>query len=65
MPLIQLILILVLIGVLLWAIHNLIPMDARIATLIDVVVVIVVILWLLDVFGAATWGLRFPSRPCP
>jgi type IV secretory pathway TrbL component len=51
LSLIGLILVLVLIGVLLWAINGYIPMDDKIKRILNIVVVIVVILWLLHVFG--------------
>ena len=51
MPLIQLVLILVVVGVVLWVINSYIPMQATIKKILNVVVVIVVILWLLSVFG--------------
>jgi hypothetical protein len=51
MPLINIVIILVVVGVALWAINNYIPMAAPIKTILNVVVVIVVCLWLLRVFG--------------
>ena len=51
MPLINLIIILVVVGVILWAINNYIPMDRKIKSILNIVVVIVVIIWLLSVFG--------------
>jgi uncharacterized membrane-anchored protein len=51
MPLIQLIVALVVVGVALWLINNYIPMDGTIKKILNVVVVIVVVLWLLSVFG--------------
>ena len=51
MPLISLIITLVIVGVGLWLINNSIPMDGKIKTILNVVVVIVVIMWLLSVFG--------------
>jgi hypothetical protein len=51
MPLIQLVLILVAVGVVLWVINRYIPMQATIKNILNVVVVIVVIIWLLSVFG--------------
>ena len=51
MPLINLIIILVVVGVILWLINNYIPMDGKIKRILNVVVVIGVILWLLSVFG--------------
>ena len=51
MPLIQLVMILVVIGVILWVINTYIPMQATIKNILNAVVVIAVILWLLSVFG--------------
>ena len=51
MSLINLILILIVVGVLLWLVNNYIPMDAKIKKILNVVVVIVVVIWLLQVFG--------------
>lgn len=51
MPLINLIIILIVVGVILWLINNYIPMDRKIKSILNVVVVIVVIIWLLNVFG--------------
>lgn len=58
MPLIQLIIVLVIVGVILWLVNNYIPMDAAIKKILNIVVVIVVILWLLRVFGVLT---NFPG----
>ena len=51
MPLIQLVVVLVVVGMILWAINSYIPMQATIKRILNVVVVIVVVLWLLSVFG--------------
>ena len=51
MPIIQIMLVLVVIGMILWLINNYIPMDGKIKSILNVVVVIVVVLWLLQVFG--------------
>ena len=51
MPLMSLIITLVVLGVGLWLINNYIPMDGKIKTILNVVVVIAVILWLLSLFG--------------
>lgn len=51
MPLINLVIILVVVGVILWLINNYIPMDRKIKSILNIVVVIVVIIWLLSVFG--------------
>ncbi|TVQ95800.1 MAG: hypothetical protein EA399_17135 [Desulfovibrionales bacterium] len=51
MPLINLIIILVVVGVVLWLVNNYIPMDGNIKKILNVVVIIAVIIWLLSVFG--------------
>ena len=51
MPLIQLVIVLVVVGVVLWLINTYIPMQATIKSILNAVVVIAVILWLLSVFG--------------
>jgi len=51
MPLIQLVVILIVIGVLLWLVNNYIPMQRSIKNILNGVVVIAVVLWLLNVFG--------------
>ena len=51
MSLIGLILTLVVVGVLLWLLNNYVPMDSKIKSIINAVVVIVVVIWLLQAFG--------------
>jgi hypothetical protein len=51
MSLIGLVITLVVVGVLLYLLNNYVPMDHKIKTIINVVVVIVVILWVLQSFG--------------
>lgn len=51
MPLMTLVITLVVVGVILWLVNNYIPMDGTIKRILNVVVIIVVILWLLSVFG--------------
>lgn len=51
MPLVQVIIALVVVGVLLWLINTYIPMDSKIKQILNVVVVIAVVLWLLQIFG--------------
>jgi hypothetical protein len=51
MPLINLVIVLVVVGVILWVINNYIPMQSSIKKILNAVVVIVVIIWLLSVFG--------------
>ena len=56
MDLVSLVVTLVIVGVLLWAINNYIPMDSKIKSILNVVVVIVVVLWLLQGFGLVGGG---------
>jgi hypothetical protein len=51
MSLLTIILVIVVVGVLLWAINSFIPMDSKIKSILNIVVVIVLILWLLQAFG--------------
>lgn len=51
MSLVNLIVTLVVVGVALWAINTYIPMDRKIKSILNVVVVILVVLWLLQGFG--------------
>lgn len=51
MPLINLVIVLMVVGVLLWLINTYLPMDGKIKTILNVVVVIAVVLWLLQSFG--------------
>jgi hypothetical protein len=51
MPLAQLVVILVVVGLLLWLVNSYIPMDSKIKRILNAVVVVAVVLWLLNVFG--------------
>jgi len=51
MPLLQVVIILVVVGVLLWLVNSYIPMQATIKKILNAVVVIAVVLWLLKAFG--------------
>lgn len=51
MSLLTLALVLVLVGILLWAVNTYVPMDAKIKQIMNIVVVIAVVLWLLKAFG--------------
>ncbi len=51
MPLLQIILALIVVGVLLWLVNRFIPMAGSIKSILNAVVVIFVVLWLLNVFG--------------
>jgi hypothetical protein len=51
MPVIQLVIVLVIVGLVLWMINNYIPMQSTINRILNMVVIIGVIIWLLSVFG--------------
>jgi hypothetical protein len=51
MPLINLVVVLIVVGVLLWLVNTYIPMDSKIKQILNIVVVIVVVIWLLQAFG--------------
>ncbi len=54
MPLINVVLTLVVVGVVLWLINSYIPMQSTIKSILNVVVVIAVVIWLLYGFGVIT-----------
>ena len=54
MPLVNLVIALIIVGVALWLINNFIPMAASIKTILNLVVVITVVVWVLQVTGL--WG---------
>jgi hypothetical protein len=54
MPLINIAIALIVVGVALWLINNYIPMASSIKTILNVVVVVAVGIWVLKVFGL--WG---------
>ncbi len=51
MSFLTILLVIVLVGVLLWAVNSFIPMDSKIKSILNVVVVIALIIWLLQAFG--------------
>jgi predicted membrane protein len=54
MPLVNLVIALIIVGVLLWAINRFIPMAGSIKTILNVVVVVAVCVWVLQSTGL--WG---------
>lgn len=54
MPLLQVIVALIVVGVLLWLVDRYIPMASSIKSILNAVVVIAVVLWLLNIFGLLT-----------
>jgi hypothetical protein len=55
MSLLSILLVLVIVGVILWAVNMYIPMDHKIKNILNIVVVIIVIIWLLRAFGLFTY----------
>ena len=51
MPLMNVVISLIVVGVLLWLVNTYIPMDAKIKSILNIVVVIAVVIWLLQAFG--------------
>ncbi|MCC5845753.1 MAG: hypothetical protein JJU05_16015 [Verrucomicrobia bacterium] len=51
MPLLNIIITLVIVGVALWAINSYIPMAASVKKILNIVVVVILCIWLLQVFG--------------
>lgn len=58
---VQVVIVLIVIGVLLWLANTYLPMDPKIKNILNVVVVICVIVWLLSVFGV----LHYADVPVP
>jgi hypothetical protein len=51
MSLLTIVIVIVVVGVLLWAVNSFIPMDPKIRSILNVVVVIALVIWLLRAFG--------------
>lgn len=51
MPLVTVIVTLLVIGVLLWLVNTYVPMQGTIKGILNAVVVIVVVLWIMNIFG--------------
>ncbi|MGH7783141.1 MAG: Thivi_2564 family membrane protein [Candidatus Binatia bacterium] len=51
MPLINVLVVLIVVGILLWLVSTYIPMDGKIKSILNAVVVIGVVIWLLQAFG--------------
>lgn len=51
MSLLSIILVIVVVGVLLWAINSFVPMDSKVKSILNIVVVLLLIFWLLQAFG--------------
>ncbi|HUH64627.1 MAG TPA: Thivi_2564 family membrane protein [Terracidiphilus sp.] len=63
MPLINVIVTLLVVGILLWLINRFVPMQGTIKGILNAVVVIVVVLWLVNVFGLFHYVSQFKVGP--
>ena len=51
MPLLNIVVVLIVVGFLLWLVNRFIPMAGSMKSILNVVVVICVVVWLLNIFG--------------
>ena len=51
MPLMNVLLVIIVVGVLLWLVNSYIPMDRKIKNILNIVVVVILVIWLLKAFG--------------
>jgi len=55
MPILTILIVLIVAGIILYLVNNYIPMDGKIKSILNAVVVIVVVVWLLKIFGVFTY----------
>jgi type IV secretory pathway TrbD component len=58
-PLVTVVVTLLVVGVLLWLVNTYVPMQGTIKGLLNAVVVIVVVLWIMNVFGLSHYITQF------
>lgn len=51
MPILNILLVIIIAGVILWLVNSYIPMQRTLKNILNIVVVILVVIWLLNVFG--------------
>ena len=59
MPLVQVVIALIVVGVLLWLVNRFIPMAGSIKSILNALVVICVVVWLLNAFGLMHYITNF------
>lgn len=59
MPLFQIVIALIVVGVLLWLVNSFIPMAGSIKSILNALVVICVVVWLLNAFGLMHYITNF------
>jgi hypothetical protein len=63
MPLVTVVITLLVVGVLLWLVNRYIPMQGTIKGILNAVVVIVLVVWLIKVFGLLHYVTQFRVGP--
>jgi len=51
MSILTILVVIVVVGILLWAINSFVPMDGKVKSILNIVVVLLLIFWLLQAFG--------------
>jgi len=51
MSILTILVVIVVVGILLWAVNSFLPMDGKVKSILNAVVVILLVLWLLQAFG--------------
>ena len=51
MPILNILIAIIVVGVILWLINNFIPMQGSVKKILNAVVIIILVIWLLNVFG--------------
>lgn len=51
MSILTILLVIIVVGILLWAVNSFLPMDPKVKSILNIVVVILLVLWLLQAFG--------------
>ena len=62
MPLIEVVIALIVVGVLLWLVNTYIPMASGVKSLLNAVVIIFLVVWLLKVFGLWNYIAHFRTN---
>lgn len=63
MPLVNVVLALIVVGVLLWLVNRYIPMQGTIKGILNAVVVIAVVVWIVNIFGLMHYITQFRVGP--
>lgn len=60
MPIIQVAIVLIVVGMLLYAANRFLPMDPKVKQILNAVVLVLLVLWLLALFVPGLWDVRVP-----